>query len=281
VFQAGLFNEPINNNTFIHTGWQASIRGVYSPMLGSTRLHLGANFQHRQNTREALAQQYRSRPLTQLTDQRFIDTGNIASRGDDVAGLEFAAIHNSLHFAAEAQKVWVRHAYDAAEIATLNALGNTNDTIPAGAVALNGSPSFWGAYAELGYYLTGETRGYKGGKWDRTKVLHPFNDGGWGALQLNGRVDYLDLTDRVGGTPLVTAGYASGSTSQFVNGGKQLGYQASLIWNPMDYLRFMAQLGRVDISGGPRAATVNPTGLSSPSRKYHVNTAAVRAQLEF
>lgn len=287
VFQAGLFNEPINNNTFIHTGWQASIRGVYSPMLGATRLHLGANFQHRQNTREALAQQYRSRPLTQLTDQRFVDTGNIASNGDDVAGLEFAAIHNSLHFAAEAQKVWVRHAYNASEIAALNALGNTNDTIPAGAVALNGSPSFWGAYAELGYYLTGETRGYKGGSFNRTKVLHPFNEGGWGAVQVNGRVDYLELRNRVGGSS------SSVAAPDYVNGGKQLGLQASVIWNPVDYLRFMAQFSHLDVTGGPRGsvATIGPpptpgifpVGTTTPAdrRKYGVDTFAVRAQVDF
>ena len=34
-----------------------------------------------------------------------------------------------------------------------------------------------GGYFEVGYYLTGESRGYKGGKWDRTKVLNPFDKG--------------------------------------------------------------------------------------------------------
>ena len=57
----------------------------------------------------------------------------------------------------------------------------------------DGNPSFWGGYIEAGYFLTGETRGYKNGTWDRTKVLKPFSKGGWGAVQLNGRVDYLDL----------------------------------------------------------------------------------------
>ena len=57
----------------------------------------------------------------------------------------------------------------------------------------DGNPSFWGGYIEAGYFLTGETRGYKNGTWDRTKVLKPFSKGGWGAFQINGRVDYLDL----------------------------------------------------------------------------------------
>ena len=34
TFQAGIFNEPINDGNFTRTGWQASVRGVYSPMLG-------------------------------------------------------------------------------------------------------------------------------------------------------------------------------------------------------------------------------------------------------
>jgi phosphate-selective porin OprO and OprP len=276
IVQAGLFSEPINNTSFNRTGWQVGLRGVYSPLLGSTRLHLGANFQHRENTREGLAKQYRARPLTQLTDQRFIDTGNIAAKGDDTVGVEVAAIHKSLHFAAEAQKVWVRHAYNAAEIASLNAQTDTNDTIPAGAVALNGNPSFWGGYAELGFYLTGETRGYKGGRWDRTKVLHPFNDGGWGALQLNGRVDYVNLSDRVDDSS------ASVASPFYVNGGKQLGLQASLIWNPVDWVRFMAQYGHVAVTGGPRAVAITPSSLKPVNRRrYSVDTFGARAQVDF
>ena len=287
TFQAGIFNQPINDTSFNRTGWQASVRAVYSPTVGDARVHFGANFQHRQNTREALAQQYRARPTTQLTDQRFIDTGNIASKGDDVAGLEIAAIHKGLHFAAEAAKVWVRHAYDAAEIAALNGQTDTNDTIPAGAVALNGDPSFSGGYAEIGYYFTGETRGYKGGRFERTKVLHPFNEGGWGALQLNGRVDYVELRDRVDSSA------SSVAAPFYVNGGKQIAYQASLIWNPTDYVRLMAQYGHIDVTGGPRAsvATIGPPpilgifpiGTTTPAnkRKYGVDTFAVRAQVDF
>jgi phosphate-selective porin OprO/OprP len=55
-----------------------------------------------------------------------------------------------------------------------------------------------------------------------------------------------------------------------------------VIWNPIDYLRFMVQLGHVDVTGGPRAAAVDPTSTKPVNkRKYGDNTAAVRAQLEF
>ena len=69
-----------------------------------------ANFEHRVNKKEAQSRNYQSRPMTQLTDQRFVSTGGISAKGDDIVGLEFAAIMKSFHVAAEAQKVWVKAA---------------------------------------------------------------------------------------------------------------------------------------------------------------------------
>jgi len=279
TLSAGLFSVPINNNSYTRTGWEASIRGTYTPPVGSGFIHLGASYHYRVNVKEAEAAQYQSRPLTQITDQRFVNTGNIAAKGDQIAGVELGGEFKSFHFASEAQKLWVRHAFSPTDV---ELDPDNNDTIPSGSLRLNGNPAFWGGYFEVGYYFTGESRGYKNGKWDRTKVLHPFNEGGWGAIQLNGRLDYVDLTDSVGGTPVLTSGYPSGSSSAFVNGGKQLGYQASLIWNPIDYVRFMAQYGHVSVTGGPAAASVDPGSNDTPNKiKYGVNTAVVRAQLEF
>ena len=64
-------------------------------------------------------------------------------------------------------------------------------------------------------------------------------------------------------------------------GGKHLGYMFRFIWTPLDYLRFLAPYGDVDIPGAPRAATADPDGPLNARRKYGVDTAAVRAQLEF
>ena len=292
TFQGGIFNEPINDGAFTHTGWQASLRAVYSPTLGDTRLHIGANFQHRENRKESEGTTYQARPYTQITDQRFISTGAIASKGDDVAGVELAVIHHSLHFAGEAQKVWVRGTFNAADFTHENTQLDSNDTA-VGSV-YNDNPSFWGAYGEVGYFFTGETRNYKGGAFQRVKVLHPFSDGGWGAIQLNGRVDYLNLKDDVGGLvvapPAGAAGYGLGSNSTFVNGGRQLGILASLIWNPTDYVRFMAQYDHVHVTGGPRTtvstATVPglfPVGTTTApdERKFNANVFTMRAQVDF
>ena len=272
LLQLGLFNQPINEGAnFNRTGWEADIRGVYSPTLGSTRLHIGASAHYRVNNRDAQNERLRARPLTQITDQRLVDTNAIAADSDWHAGVELAAIHKSLHVAGEFQKIWI----DSIEPGSI--FGPNNGT--GGGALLDGNPSFWSAYGEVGFYLTGETRGYKGGRFDRTKVLHPFNEGGWGALQVNGRVELLELRDRV------DKGTTGFGTPDYVNGGKQVAYQASLIWNPTDYLRFLAQYSHMDVTGGPRAAalpnTVVDTTDPANKRKFGVDMAGVRAQVDF
>ena len=282
TFQTGIFSEEMNADVYDRTGWAFAARGVFSPNLGSTRLHLGANFEHRVNKKEAQSRNYQARPMTQITNQRFVSTGNISSKGDDILGLEVAAIMKSFHVAAEAQKVWVRGTYTPAEQAALLADPDSNTT-PNG-LALNGNPGFWGGYAEIGYYLTGETRAYKGGSFGRVKVLHPFNEGGWGAFQVNARVDYLDLSDRVDDSATFGGPF-------YVNGGKQVAYQASLIWNPTDYVRFMGQYSHLNVTGGPRVSITNGSqiglfdaDLTPPAindRDFSSDVFTMRAQIDF
>jgi phosphate-selective porin OprO/OprP len=68
----------------------------------------------------------------------------------------------------------------------------------------------------------------------------------------------------------------------FTNGGKQVGYQASLIWLPTDYVKFMVQYGHINVTGGPAAtaafSTVKPLFYDS---KYSTDTFTMRAQLDF
>jgi phosphate-selective porin OprO/OprP len=274
IIQGGIFNREINDGTnFNRTGYEFALRGAYTPMLGSTRLHVGGSFHYRVNNKDAQNERLRSRPTTQITDQRFIDTNAISAKSDIVAGVELAAIHKSFHFAGEYQKTWI-NSYEP------GTTFNPNDGAGGGAFLVD-DPSFWSAYAEAGYFFTGETRGYKGGRFDRTKVLHPFNDGGWGALQANARVDLTELRDRVGDAPVPALAY---STPYYVNGGKQVAYQASLIWNPTDYVRFMAQYAHIDVTGGPRAVpplfdVTDTTPINK--RKYDSEVFAMRAQVDF
>jgi phosphate-selective porin OprO/OprP len=265
-------------------------------------LHFGANFQHREfqanncptpttcvtssSTGAPSTNQlgrYRARPFLQTTDVRFVDTSAFAAKSDQILGAEVAGIFKSLHFTGEAQLVKV-NAYSAGDTQTgLNAFPGTT-AAPNTALVPSDDPSFFSWYAELGYYLTGETRGYKNGMWDRTKVLKPFSQGGWGAFQVNARYDYLDLaTDdlKEGFTNNFTTGVATASNN-YGRGGTQTGYLASLIWIPEDYMRFLLQFAHTRVEGGPLAGTVNPTSTDPlDERNYSSNSVALRAQVDF
>ncbi|HEY0165332.1 MAG TPA: porin, partial [Sphingomicrobium sp.] len=290
LFRAGSIDDRLDND-----GWIGAVRGVYSPLMGTTQLHFGANYQHRnfqtnngatvasssgQPSTNQLAR-YRARPFSQLTDVRFVDTGAFAAKSDDIFGLEFGAIQKSLHFAAEGQYL-KSNAYGPGD--TFDGDDPLDFFPSASVVTPSGNPSFWGGYVEAGYFFTGETRGYKNGTWDRTKVLKPFSKGGWGALQLNGRVDYLDLdTGKLKNA--FSNNFATGAATPSINlgrGGRQLGLLASLVWIPEDYFRMYFQYSHAAITGGPQAGIVEPTS-SKPvdDRKYGVDVVMTRAQIDF
>lgn len=269
---AGLYSEDVNNTNVARTGWQASVRGYASPKFGDVQTHVGFNYQHRVASTDAQNVRYRQRPYSQVSNERFIDTGPIAAKGDDILGGELALTYKSLHFASEYQQVWVRGLSSSHVFGLNNGAGTTN--------FLTGDPQFRTGYVELGYFLTGETRGYKSGRWDRTKVLHPVTNGGIGAFQINGRIDVVDLNDRIGGPATVLAG----NTITYVNGGASTGYQASLIWLPMDYVKFMLQYAHVDIAGGPSARAFSGFATPLPSgfqHGYGIDSVALRTQLDF
>lgn len=267
----GLFNDRIRaDNTagrpegsYGNDDWLLAARGVYSPRIAGGRLHLGVNYQRRRFQTNDLAQTYAARPFSQTIDQRFVSTGAIAARGDQIMGLEAGAVFGPLHVVGEAQRVKV----DA--IRPGEALTGRQAT--AGA-RYNGDPSFTGWYAEVGYFLTGESRGYAKGLWDRTRVKRPVSQGGPGAVQLNLRYDRLNLSDRVAGT-----GFAA---PDYVNGGRQSGLLTSAIWQPIDYVRFTLQYTRVWVKGGPLATAADP-GATATAGKFSTNVYLARAQFDF
>ncbi|WP_052072012.1 OprO/OprP family phosphate-selective porin [Sphingopyxis sp. MWB1] len=116
-------------------------------------------------------------------------------------------------------------------------------------------PTFFGGAIEAGLFLTDDRRGYRDGMFKGVKVKNPVGSGGLGAWQVNLRYDRLDLDD---------AG---------IDGGKQNGYMASLIWTPIDYLRFMINYARLDYRGA-----VIPAGTD---RNYGVDVVGMRGQIVF
>jgi phosphate-selective porin OprO/OprP len=279
---AGVFNGQMNGNSN-NTDWEAAVRGVYYPQALGGQLHFGASYQYRQFLRSAQSSLYQARPFTQTTNIRFVGTGpqtstgaiagsGIAASGDQIFGAELAGIWGPLHFQSELQYLKVAAIDPTAVLTQGNATAGQR---------LLSDPSFFSVYGEVGYWFTGETRGYKQGKFDRTKILNPFDKGGWGGFQVVGRIDYLNLNSYVGAIkPGVDGAVVNGE----LNGGKQTGYLLALNWWPTDYVRFTTQYSRSQITGGPSALAVVPNGTTTDplnERGYGVNVVTLRAQLDF
>jgi phosphate-selective porin OprO and OprP len=292
---AGAFAAHSIDGSFDNDGYILATRGTYSPIVGNGFVHLGFNAQYRnfQSNDNGIASnsigapstnqiaRYRARPFLQTTDVRFVDTGNFAAKSDLILGLEAYGVFKSLHFGGEAQITKV-NAYNAGDIATgLDAFSGGSVVTP------TDDPTFFGGHFEIGYFLTGETRGYKNGLFDRTKVLKPLGKGGSGAFQMLGRIDYLDLDSNRLKNGL-TNNFATGATSlaatniRLGRGGKQTGYLAGLTWIPNDYVRFLLNYIHTEVEGGPLAATTVPISAKPvDKRKFSTDAVALRTQIDF
>ncbi|MEX0341461.1 MAG: OprO/OprP family phosphate-selective porin [Erythrobacter sp.] len=228
--QAGVFTDNFDDTATKNRGVDARL--VFMPKAGDAQLHFGGSFHYNDIDDPTATVRYRQRPLVHFTSERFVNTGRLGADSETGFGLEAAAISGRFHAAAEGywQKV----------------------DMPGMAI----DPTFFGGYVEAGVFLTDDSRGYKGGKFDRTKPNNPVGEGGMGSLQFNLRYDHLDLND---------AG---------ILGGKQAGYFASLIWKPTDYTAFMVNYGRLQYTDA-----VLPTATGDTD--YGVDAIGLRAQIDF
>ena len=237
LVQAGAFTDNITDlNEDADNAAGVDARIVYAPEIGDTRLHLGASAHWRDNGDLAsmVTTRYQQRPLVHSTDVRFIATPALPVESETNFGFETAVIHGPFHATGEVH--WLEA-----------------DTTTPGL-----SPDFFGGYAEIGYFLTGETRGYRGGRWDRTSVRNPIggDNGGFGAFQVNLRYDYLDLN------------------SGTIVGGIQNGLELSLVWIPTDYVQFLINYGHLIYDD----AVIPAAG---GDRDYSVDVIGARAQVDF
>lgn len=233
LVQAGVFTDNVADlNNDENNSWSADGRVVFAPKIGPTQLHFGASAHRRELNDAGNTVRYRVRPFIHATDIRFIDTGNIGADAETGYGLEAGLVSGRWHATGEAH--WQ-------QVSRPGVLAD---------------PTFFGGYAEVGLFLTDDTRGYKGGAFDRVRPSKPLGSGGIGALQVNVRYDYLDLND---------AG---------IIGGTQNGYLASLVWTPTEYTRFMLNYGRLQYRDAAIVAAGNDWN-------YGVDTTALRAQFDF
>lgn len=228
--QAGVFTDNLEDTDSKNRGADARI--VFMPKAGDTQLHFGGSFHYNDLDDPAAQLRYRQRPLVHFTSQRFIDTRSMGGDSETGYGLEAAAIAGRFHAAAEGY--WQ----------SVDMPGVADD------------PTFFGGYVEAGVFLTDDTRGYKGGKFDRTKPSSPVGEGGIGSVQFTLRYDHLDLND---------AG---------ILGGRQAGYFAALVWKPTDYTALMLNYGRLQYTDA-----ILPT--ASGDTSYGVDAIGMRAQIDF
>ena len=228
--QAGVFTDNLEDTDSKNRGADARI--VFMPKAGDTQLHFGSSFHYNDLDDSAAQLRYRQRPLVHFTTQRFIDTRSMGADSETGYGLEAAAIAGRFHAAAEGY--WQ----------SVDMPGVADD------------PTFFGGYVEAGGFLTDDTRGYKGGKFDRTKPSSPVGEGGIGSVQFTLRYDHLDLND---------AG---------ILGGRQAGYFAALVWKPTDYTALMLNYGRLQYTDA-----ILPTAGGDTS--YGVDAIGMRAQIDF
>lgn len=228
----GVYTDPlILLNDVPTNSMSVDFRGYWSPKLGKTKVHLAASYHARDlNDVGSSPTRYRVRPSIRITDTRYIGTPGLAVDKEQRFGLEAAAVNGRLHFASEAH--WLK----------------------ADRVALP-DPTFFGAYAEVGFFLTDDSRPLKGGLFGAIKPKKPVGGGGIGAVQVNLRYDYLDLNSRG------------------VVGGKQNGLLASLIWTPAENFRLMGQYSRLKYSDAAIAV--------AGDRNYTADVIGVRGQLSY
>lgn len=234
LLQGGVFTDNAADlNSDSNNSYSIDLRAAFQPKLGDGRLHLGGSFHDRTFNDAASTTRYRARPFLRTPDLRLIDSRAFSASGERSLGLEAAWTSGRFHAAAES--AWM----------TARRPGLSN-------------PTFNGGYAEVGYFLTpNDTRPYKAsdGSFNRIRPAKGLDKGGFGAVEVNARYDWLDLSDGA------------------VIGGRQQIAAVSLLWVPTDYLRFILNYGHLWIDDAAVAARAD--------RDYTVDSVGLRAQVDF
>ncbi|HET6322078.1 MAG TPA: porin [Hyphomicrobium sp.] len=223
---AGLFGPTTGNEeTWFRDVKTGSARATFAPINEDGHvLHFGGSWRYRAGATEnrsnvAVANdqffRYRARGADLHLANRFVATPQIFDR-DTFWGLEAAYVHGPWSIQGEYTQLH-------------------GDVSP----LFNGPDSTYrGWYVEGSWFLTGETRPYKNGAFDRVKVLNPVFEGGHGAWQLAARYDVLNLGDNATLIPTCTMC------------GEQKTWQLGVNWYLNDNARLMFNYNQSDIGGG-------------------------------
>ena len=142
-------------------------------MFGHEKVHFGSSFSYRWKTRDDEVR-YRTRPEVATTKQYFVDTEVIPN---SERGMRFGIeLHQALSRSVSWQAELLMSTVDRSDRKNLN---------------------FYGGYAFLSWFPTGESRNYDFGSGAFLPVIpnSAVGDGGRGAIELALRASFVDLTD--------------------------------------------------------------------------------------
>jgi phosphate-selective porin OprO/OprP len=215
----GVFGEGFKSNDDTagkeqDAGYGATGRVTWAPFgQGDHMLHLGASASYRK-LNDSHTLRYRSRPESNITNVRLVDTGVIDDSDSRMLyGLEAAGVVGPWSAQGE---------YFLANVDRRDG-GNVN---------------FQGWYVQTAYVLTGESRNYSAssGKFERFTPSRPVSDGGPGAWQLAARLSEVDLNDGA------------------ITGGKERNLTLGVNWFLEPTLRLSLNYVNVlEVDGGPNA----------------------------
>jgi phosphate-selective porin OprO/OprP len=198
LWQAGAFKDSDDSAfSFDNDGmWNLIGRVVGVPLYeddGEKVVHLGFSYNHQFRGGSDFMLRYQRKPESHLAPY-MADTGStIPTNNINLINPEIAIVWGPASFQAEYTQSFV----------------NGDDGMR--------NTTFWGTYAQLSYFLTGEHRNYNlgSGSFGRVKPNANFNpmQGDWGAFQVGVRYSYLDLND------------------EFVRGGKMWDVTAGINWH--------------------------------------------------
>jgi len=242
-WRSGVFAEDGASGDDTNSGVILASRAHYTARAETGFAHIGASVEFRDSGAEE--SRFRQRPFLHSTDTRLVTTGDLPSRDSFFFGGELAGAYGPFNFAGEYGAV-------SADLATQQGQGA-------------GAAFFQGGFLHAGYFLTGEQRGYDAGDgtWGRTTPAAPLGDGGFGAVEINAGLDWIDLED----------------AGEGVLGGSQASFAAGLTWIPIAHVRVLANFSHTRIEDSPTHVELGTGGTFD--RDIELNTFGLRAQVDW
>jgi phosphate-selective porin OprO/OprP len=180
-------------------------------------LHFGASVRQRDTGDDQPYLQYQARAADLFLANRFVNTSRIGE-SDTFWGVEGAAVWGP--FSVQGEYTQLEVDLPTGPLFRTTSPGPLQYTTAANPFIGVPDPTFTGWYVDASLFLTGETRPYKDGIFQRVKVKNPVTwskGGGWGAWQIAGRYDVIDLSDEEFNTAVnLNSGFVGGCPTQRV-----------------------------------------------------------------